>query len=262
MESMQSLTAVRARLSAARRSRNQNFGVRRQAKRDAALPRTAYDIQGCERISQSGVALRLPAALHKIFAKMTEVYLYHSARRRTPQIAAWRAQDRRALPPAISVAAMLFLLALIVGCASPHHLDTGSNKPFHFETDTFAFPNELTWTYEYDAKGKWTTHTRKPKPDYSQHCFVMARATRQFYLNARFEASQPVADQATYRRLIQKVVSSNPRKGRSDAEKIVIPGYPQSAVIQPGTGEFVESRMRARLAELCSAGALEDSFSF
>src|SRR5216684_2313012 len=143
-----------------------------------------------------------------------------SARRRTPQIVARRAEDRRALPPAISLAAMVLLLALVVGCASPHHLDTGSNKPFNFETDTFAFPNELTWTYEYDAKGKWTTHTRKPKPAYSQHCFVIARSTRQFYLNVRFEASQPVADQATYRRLIQKVVSSNPRKGRSDAEKI------------------------------------------
>jgi len=121
---------------------------------------------------------------------------------------------------------MLFLLALVVGCASPHHLDTGSNKPFHFETDTFAFPNELTWTYEYDAKGKWTTHTRKPKPAYSQHCFIVARSTRQFYLNARFDASQPVADPATYRRLIRRVVSSNPRKGRADPEKIVIPGYP------------------------------------
>src|SRR5437660_9946613 len=38
-----------------------------------------------------------------------------------------------------SLAAMLFLLALIVGCASPHHLDRGSNRPSNFETDTFAF---------------------------------------------------------------------------------------------------------------------------
>lgn len=135
-------------------------------------------------------------------------------------------EDRRGLPPATSLGAMLLLLALIVGCASPQHLDTGSNKPFNFETDIFAFPNELTWTYEYDAQGKWTTHTRKPKPDYSQHCFVIARSTRQFYLNARFDPSQPVADQAAYRRLIRRVVSSNPRKGRPDPEKIVIPGYP------------------------------------
>jgi len=124
-----------------------------------------------------------------------------------------------------SLAAMLLLLALVVGCASPHHLDTASNRPFNFETDTFAFPNQLTWTYEYDAQGKWTTHTRKPKPDYSQHCFVIARSTRQFYLNARFDAGQPVADPATYRRLIKRVVSSSPRKGWPDPEKIVVPGY-------------------------------------
>jgi hypothetical protein len=138
----------------------------------------------------------------------------------------WHAQSSTTKPSTKNLAATLFLLALVVGCASPHHLDTGSNKPFNFETDTFAFPNELTWTYEYDAKGKWTTHTRKPKPAYSQHCFIVARSTRQFYLNARFDASQPVADPATYRRLIRRVVSSNPRKGRADPEKIVIPGYP------------------------------------
>jgi len=148
---------------------------------------------------------------------------------RTPQNAARRAEDtarRDTLSPAISFAAILLLLAFVVGCASPRHIPVASNRPFNFQTDTFAFPNELTWTYEYDAQGKWTTHTRKPKPDYSQHCFVIARSTRQFYLNARFDASEPVADQATYRRLIQRVVSSNPRKGRSDIEKIVIPGFP------------------------------------
>src|SRR5258706_6188351 len=137
----------------------------------------------------------------------------------------WHAPGSTTRPSTKSLVGMLFFLVLLLGCASPHQLPSASRPPFNFETDTFAFPNELTWTYEYDAKGKWTTHTRKPKPAYSQHCFVIARSTRQFYLNARFEASQPVADQATYRRLIQKVVSSNPRKGRSDAEKIVIPGY-------------------------------------
>src|SRR2546422_351706 len=120
-----------------------------------------------------------------------------------------RVENRRALPSAMSLAALLFFSVLLVGCASPHQLDTASNRPFDFETDTFAFPNELTWTYEYDAQGKWTTHTRKPKPDYSQHCFVVARSTRQFYLNARFDPSRPVADQATYRRLIRRVVSSS-----------------------------------------------------
>ncbi len=138
----------------------------------------------------------------------------------------WHAQESTAKPSTKSLAALLCFLVLLLGCASPHHLDTASNRPFNFETDTFSFPNELTWTYEYDAQGKWTTHTRKPKPGYSQHCFVVALSTRQFYLNARFDASEPVADQATYRRLIRRVVSSNPRKGRPDAQKIVIPGYP------------------------------------
>jgi hypothetical protein len=141
----------------------------------------------------------------------------------------WRVQRCKAKASAKSVlsfSAMLLLLALLSGCASPPHLHTVSNRRFNFETDTFAFPNELTWVYEYNAEGKWTTHTRKPKPDYSQHCFVIARTTRQFYLNARFDAAEPVADESTYRRLIERLVSSNPRKSRPDGEKIVIPGYP------------------------------------
>src|SRR3954463_2266181 len=129
----------------------------------------------------------------------------------------WRVQRCKAKASAKSVlgfSAMLLLLALLGGCASSPRLHTASNRRFDFETDTFAFPNELTWVYEYNAEGKWTTHTRKPKPDYSQHCFVIARTTRQFYLNARFDAAEPVADESTYRRLIGRVVSSNPRKSR------------------------------------------------
>ena len=118
------------------------------------------------------------------------------------------------------------LLLLLVGCASPCKVGLTSRPPFDFGKDTFAFPNELTWTYEYEPQGHWTTHTRKPKPDYSQHCFVLARTTLQFYLNARFDASQPVADESTYRRLIRRVVSSSPRKSLADSEKIIFPGYP------------------------------------
>jgi len=31
-----------------------------------------------------------------------------------------------------------------------------AERGFEFQRDTFAFPNELVWVYEYDANGKWT----------------------------------------------------------------------------------------------------------
>src|SRR5262249_23078873 len=57
-------------------------------------------------------------------------------------------------------------------------------------------------------------------------CFVVARAARQFFLNARFVPDQPMADQATYRKLVREVVASNPREALPEEHKIPIPGYP------------------------------------
>jgi hypothetical protein len=118
---------------------------------------------------------------------------------------------------------MLLLLALLSGCAtsSPH----AERRLFDFYSDAFAYPNELVWVYEYDANGKWTTRQRDPKPTYAQHCFVVARSALQFLNNARFAPELPLADEKTYRRLIRKVVATNPRKSLPEKDKIVIPGY-------------------------------------
>lgn len=102
---------------------------------------------------------------------------------------------------------------------------TGSGRAFDFQKDTFSFPNELLWIYEYNAYGKWTTRPRFPKPQYWQHCMLMAQATKQFFCNVRFDPAQPVADRETYRRLIRRVIKSNARRSLPEGKKIVIPGY-------------------------------------
>ena len=58
-----------------------------------------------------------------------------------------------------------------------------------FSADTFAYANQLTWIYGHDANGKWTSHRREPKPDYTLHCFIVARSTAQFFLTARFDST-------------------------------------------------------------------------
>jgi hypothetical protein len=117
------------------------------------------------------------------------------------------------------------LLWFLSGCATSHQSAPANARQFDFQKDTFAYPNELVWEYHYDANGRWVSHPRVPKPTYSHHCFVLARSARQFFLNARFDPGQPPADQRTYRRLIRRVISSSPRRGLPDSEKIVIPGY-------------------------------------
>ena len=99
-------------------------------------------------------------------------------------------------------------------------------RRFDFESDTFAFANELIWEYQFDAAtGKTTFRRREPKPHYAHRCFVLTRAARQFLYHARFDADQPAADDGTSRRLIREVVSRNPRMPCAPGQEIVFPGY-------------------------------------
>src|SRR5439155_25347800 len=101
------------------------------------------------------------------------------------------------------------------GCATSPPATSGS-RHFAFEQDTFAYPNELVWEYHFDQRGKWVHQRREPNPDYTHHCFVVARAAKQFFLNARFDPAQPKADTKTCRRLIRKVVATSPRNELPD----------------------------------------------
>jgi hypothetical protein len=83
----------------------------------------------------------------------------------------------------------------------------------------------LVWEYHFDDEGRRTIRRREPPAKYSHHCFVVARSARQFFQCASFEPAHPVADDATYRRLIRKEVSSSPRHDGAATERIIIPGY-------------------------------------
>lgn len=97
-------------------------------------------------------------------------------------------------------------------------------RRFDFARDTFAFANELLWEYQTDpATGKMAFRPREPKPEYAHRCFVLTRAARQFLYHARFDGTQGVANDETYRKLVRRVISSNPRVP-SEAP-IVIPGF-------------------------------------
>lgn len=99
-------------------------------------------------------------------------------------------------------------------------------RRFDFESDAFAFANELVWEYQFDtATGKTTFRRREPKPLYAHHCFVLTLAARRFLYHARFEADRPVADDETCRRLVREVISRNPRTPCAPGQEVVFPGY-------------------------------------
>lgn len=130
-------------------------------------------------------------------------------------------------PETICRIGLLLLLALgAAGCASSAR-DASFARPFVFGHDNFSYANDLMWVYYKDpATGKMRHKDREPSPDYTHHCFPVARSARQFFQHARFDPTLPVVDERTYRRLIRQVVKTSPRKLLKPEEQIVIPGFP------------------------------------
>jgi len=144
----------------------------------------------------------------------------------------------------------LLLLIFAIGCASPQTTARAPLRPFVFGEDTFAFANELLWHYEFDPISGKTKHSpERPRPDYTHHCFVVARSARQFFDNARFDPSAPVAHEQTYRRAVRKIIAVNPRHRLS--EPVTIPGY---------SNLFAFSRAHERLLKESCGGAWQSYF--
>lgn len=99
-------------------------------------------------------------------------------------------------------------------------------RTFQFKRDTFSFPHELVWKYHFDpATGAMSVQKNDPPPAYYHRCFVMVRATRQFFYHARFDSQSPPADVQTYQKLIREIVSRNPRRPCVESGRVAIPGF-------------------------------------
>jgi hypothetical protein len=115
-------------------------------------------------------------------------------------------------------------LVALVGCGVRAPVPGAGGGTLRFPNDVFTFANETVWEYHVDdVTGRDWWYEREPRPPFSLRCGPMARAVRQFFASARFDASAPGVDPATYERLVRAVMASNPR--RAGAERIVIPGY-------------------------------------
>ena len=101
-----------------------------------------------------------------------------------------------------------------------------SRRAFQFERDTFAYPHELVWKYHFDpVTGAMSVSQSDPPPTYYHRCFVIGRATRQFFYHARFEPNAPPADAPTYQRIIREIVQRDVRQPCTEVERITVPGF-------------------------------------
>ncbi len=113
---------------------------------------------------------------------------------------------------------------MAVGCAPADPVRPAA--PFRFERDSFAFANDTIWEYQVDdATGRTVWRPREPPPAFALRCGNMARAARQFHLEARFVPEGPAPDDATLATLVQEVLRRDPRAEHPAADPVVIPGY-------------------------------------
>ena len=111
-------------------------------------------------------------------------------------------------------------------CSAAQAASIAVARGFVFEHDTFAFPNELVWGYQFDpATGNRTLCRKNPPATYAHHCFVLARSVRQFFYHARFAPTEPAVEDAAYHHLVRQVMARNPRKPCASNRRIVFPGY-------------------------------------
>jgi hypothetical protein len=112
---------------------------------------------------------------------------------------------------------------LLGGCASVP-LQPGP-RAFDPQRDSFAFSNDIIWQLPTQIAQNGGLPPAPGRADYHQHCVVVARSSRQFFVHARFDALQPPVDDDAYRKLVREVVSRNPRGDLDDPRPVVIPGY-------------------------------------
>ena len=114
------------------------------------------------------------------------------------------------------------LLTGVVACASPQ---VRSPRPFDFDRDIFAYPNQLFWEYDFDEEtGTQVGRPRDEPVEFGQRCIVLSRAVRQFHRIAQFDGDAPRVGRDEYQRLIRKVLQSDQRDPYP-REYVTIPGY-------------------------------------
>ncbi len=114
-------------------------------------------------------------------------------------------------------------LAVVLAFCTALVCSARADRPFVFGRDTLAFSNDTLWLYSTDAQGRLHIHPRDKVPEYTRHCFVMCRATIQFFRFVRFEPRLPKLSDAEYAARIRHI--SELPVWLPPAEHVVIPGY-------------------------------------
>ncbi len=103
---------------------------------------------------------------------------------------------------------------------------TAWSRPFDFQSDTFAFKNQLYYDYKQISDTQVEIFKRRhgKAPDFSRHCFQMCRAVVQFYKFAEFRPDLPKVSEPEYGAIVQRI-SAIPAWSSGPKTKIIVPGF-------------------------------------
>ena len=96
-------------------------------------------------------------------------------------------------------------------------------RRFDFERDTFAFTNELYWSYG-SAPGGASAPPHAGPIEFGQRCVNVVRSARQFFDAAHFSPGAPLTEEE-YRERVRAVLASDPRADVPAADPVDIPGF-------------------------------------
>jgi hypothetical protein len=134
-------------------------------------------------------------------------------------------------------------------------LATGALRAREFDPkrDGFAFANETVLAYGVDEDGQLHMGKKEAPAAFAHRCIAMVRGAMQFWKFARFEPTSPNTTPAEYRKKLRHLFRIPVWFGaRSDARRIVFPGYPdlwsfsraQTRLVQEEIGAWLPTYLR------------------
>ena len=122
--------------------------------------------------------------------------------------------------------AFLFSLFSCANAAAYEAPATPAARPFRFDTDTFSFANETVWNYANGTVQSDSSNKNTQKRDYTRRCFVVSRASVQFWKFARFDSkAKPLPPDELANRIRQVAGRSAWLPPLPRDQRIVFPGY-------------------------------------
>jgi hypothetical protein len=142
------------------------------------------------------------------------------------------------------------LLAAGAACGDPNEV---APRGFDFARDTFAYTNDLYWSYE-PRPGDAVTRVSRAPVEFGQRCISIVRAARQFFHAARFSADAPALSEEEYRERVRAVLGSDPRIEGSAETPTVIPGYPDLRSFSRAHERLLKQELGGRISSYLQRG--------